>query len=157
MRAVMSRARSAGVTHVAFGDLFLQDVRDYRIRMMAGTGLDPMFPIWGSPADTAALATTMMEAGVKAILTCIDPRHLPESFAGRQFDRALLAELPPGVDPCGERGEFHTFCYAGPMFGREIAVDTGEVVRRDGFCFIDAIGTAGAVAQRWPPTTASTA
>jgi uncharacterized protein (TIGR00290 family) len=143
MLAVIARARAAGVTHIAFGDLFLEDVRDYRIRMMAGTGLEPVFPIWSSAADTPALAETMVNSGVKAILTCVDPRRLPESFVGKEFNRALLAELPAGVDACGERGEFHTFCYAGPMFGHEIAVEIGDVVRRDGFCFIDAIGRAG--------------
>jgi diphthamide synthase (EF-2-diphthine--ammonia ligase) len=137
MRAVIERARGASITHVAFGDLFLEDVRDYRVRMMAGTGIDPLFPVWGAPADTPALARTMIGAGVRAILTCVDPKQLSPSFAGRQYDAALLAELPPGVDPCGERGEFHTFCFAGPMFDREISVGTGETVVRDGFCFID--------------------
>ena len=137
MRAVIERARGASITHVAFGDLFLEDVRDYRVRMMAGTGIDPLFPVWGAPADTPALARTMIGAGVRAILTCVDPKQLSPSFAGRQYDAALLAELPPGVDPCGERGEFHTFCFAGPMFDRDISVGTGETVVRDGFCFID--------------------
>ena len=143
MRAVIERARAAGITHVAFGDLFLEDVRDYRIRMMAGTGLEPMFPVWGSPADTPALARTMVGAGLKAVLTCVDPRQLPESFVGRRYDQALLDELPPGVDPCGERGEFHTFCHAGPMFDREIVIETGETVVRDGFCFVDVSGGVG--------------
>ncbi|HXT69173.1 MAG TPA: hypothetical protein VN700_05440 [Vicinamibacterales bacterium] len=137
MRAVIRRAVDAGVTHVAFGDLFLEDVREYRIRMMAGTGIEPLFPVWGSPADTPSLATTMIEAGVKAVLTCVDPRQLPEAFVGRQFDRKLLGDLPAGVDPCGERGEFHTFCHAGPMFSEPIEVETGDRVTRDGFCFID--------------------
>ena len=137
MRAVIERARASGITHVAFGDLFLEDVRDYRIRMMAGTGLEPLFPVWGSPSDTPALAQAMLKGGMKAVLTCVDPQQLPGAFVGRRFDQALLDELPESVDPCGERGEFHTFCFAGPMFTSEIPVQTGDVVVRDGFHFID--------------------
>lgn len=137
MRAVMTRARREGVTHVAFGDLFLEDVREYRIRMVSGTGIEPLFPLWCSAADTPALARRMLRAGLRAVLTCVDPRRLPEAFVGRRYDPALLAELPDGVDPCGERGEFHTFCFAGPMFASEIAVQPGDAVSRDGFCFID--------------------
>lgn len=140
MRAMIDRARDAGITHVAFGDLFLEDVRDYRIRMMADTGIEPLFPLWGS--DTAELARTMVDDGLRAVLTCVDPKQLPAHFAGRSYDADFLAELPPGVDPCGERGEFHTFCHAGPMFAREIAVRVGETVSRDGFCFTDVVGQA---------------
>ena len=121
----------------AFGDLFLQDVRAYRERQLAGTGLAPLFPLWGR--DTAALAREIVGAGVKATVTCVDTRVLDRRFAGRRFDAALLAELPPGVDPCGERGEFHTVVTAGPMFDREIAVTPGSVVERDGFVFADVL------------------
>lgn len=142
MRAVIDRARAERVTHVAFGDLFLEDVRQYRLRMMSGTGIEPVFPIWCSPADTPGLARTMLGAGLRAVLTCVDPKQLAPEFAGRAYDAALLAELPPAVDPCGERGEFHTFCFAGPMFAHEIALRVGETVVRDGFCFTDVVPAA---------------
>jgi uncharacterized protein (TIGR00290 family) len=137
MAAVIECARGEGITHVAFGDLFLEDVRNYRIRQLAGTGVEPLFPLWGAPSDTPDLARRMLAAGVRAVLTCVDPKQLPERFVGRQYDATLLADLPSGVDPCGERGEFHTFCYGGPMFGSEIAVKVGEIVTRDEFCFAD--------------------
>ncbi len=137
MRAVIGRAQEEGVTHVAFGDLFLEDVREYRIRMLSGTGIEPLFPLWCSPAATPALAQRMVRDGLRAVLTCVDPAQLAQGFVGRLYDAALLAELPDGVDPCGERGEFHTFCFAGPMFASEIAVQAGDAVCRDGFCFID--------------------
>jgi uncharacterized protein (TIGR00290 family) len=144
MGAAIARARDEGITHVAFGDLFLEDVRDYRIRMMAETGVEPLFPIWCSSDATPDLARRMLREGLRAVLTCVDPKQLPESFAGRTYDAALLADLPPEVDPCGERGEFHTFCFAGPMFASEIAVEVGETVSRDGFCFTDVVSSAGA-------------
>ena len=137
MRAAVARARSQGVTHVAFGDLFLEDIREYRIRMLSGSGIEPLFPLWCSPADTPALARTMLSAGLRAVLTCVDPKQLAQSFAGRVYDENFLSELPAAVDPCGERGEFHTFCFAGPMFGRDIPIRVGETVSRDGFCFTD--------------------
>ena len=137
MRAVIVRAQGEGVTHIAFGDLFLNDVREYRIRMMSNTGIEPLFPIWCSAADTPALARRMLNDGLRAVLTCVDPQQLSGSFAGRMYDAALLSDLPPAVDPCGERGEFHTFCFGGPMFASEIAVQTGDSVTRDGFCFTD--------------------
>lgn len=137
MLEVMARARGEAITHVAFGDLFLEDVRDYRIAQMKDTGLAPLFPLWGSKDDTPGLARTMQSAGMRAILTCVDPGQLDPSFAGREFDASFLAALPPRVDPCGENGEFHTFCFAGPMFDAPIGVDVGEVVDRDGFRFID--------------------
>jgi uncharacterized protein (TIGR00290 family) len=139
MRAVLERARAAGITHIAFGDLYLEDVRDYRIRLLAGTGIEPLFPLWCSAAETPALARSMVAAGLRAVLTCIDPAQLDERFAGRQYDRALLTELPCSVDPCGERGEFHTFCYAGPMFVQDIRVRTGVTLSRDGFVFTDVL------------------
>src|SRR5262245_37806341 len=137
MRGMIRRAREQGVTHVAFGDLFLQDVREYRIRMLSNTGIEPLFPLWCSAADTHALARTMLGNGLRAVLTCVDPKQLQETFAGRAYDATLLSDLPAAVDPCGERGEFHTFCFAGPMFGWEIGVQVGETVSRDGFCFTD--------------------
>ena len=139
IRMVIGRARNEGVTHVAFGDLFLQDVREYRIRMLSKSGIEPLFPLWCSAADTPALAARMLANGLRAILTCVDPKQLPESFAGRAYDAALLSDLPPAVDPCGERGEFHTFCFSGPMFASEIGVQVGEIVSRDGFCFADLV------------------
>ena len=135
MRAAVSQAVSEGFTHVAFGDLFLEDVRKYREDRLAGTGLTPLFPIWGIPTDQ--LATQMVESGLRSVLTCINPKHLDRSFAGRQFDRSLLADLPAGVDKCGERGEFHSFAWDGPMFNHPVTVSVGEVVDRDGFVFAD--------------------
>jgi len=135
MAAAMARAGADGITHVAFGDLFLEDVRRYREERLAPTGVTPLFPLWGTPTD--ALARRMVEGGLRARLTCVDPKSLDARFAGRDFDAALLAELPTTVDPCGEGGEFHTFAYAGPMFRRPIPIRTGEIVTRDGFVFAD--------------------
>jgi len=124
-----------GFTHMAFGDLFLEDIRAYRERHLAGTGLTPLFPLFG--ADTAVLGREMIAAGLKARITCVDPRVLDRRFICREFDTALLDELPEGVDPCGERGEFHSFAYDGPMFSRPVPVVDGEVVEHDGFVFGD--------------------
>jgi uncharacterized protein (TIGR00290 family) len=135
MRAACSQAIGQGVEAVAFGDLFLEDVRSYRERQMRNTGLQPLFPLWGFP--TAELARQMIAAGLRARLTCIDPKVLDAGFAGREFDLEFLADLPAGVDPCGERGEFHSFVYAGPMFERGLEVSVGEVVTRDAFTFAD--------------------
>lgn len=126
---------SDGFTHVAFGDLFLEDIRAYREGRLRGTGLEPLFPLWRM--ETRALAREMVDGGLEAHITCLDPRHLPASYAGRRFDHELLEELPAGVDPCGERGEFHTCVTAGPMFGERLDVEVGEVVERDGFVFAD--------------------
>jgi uncharacterized protein (TIGR00290 family) len=139
MRVAIAGAVAVGVTHVAFGDLFLEDVRDYRVRLLSGSGVAPLFPLWGTPAQTPGLARKMQADGVRAILTCVDPKQLDSDFVGRQFDQSLLAALPPHADPCGERGEFHTFCFDGPMFAAPIAVRVGEIVSRDGFCFADLI------------------
>jgi uncharacterized protein (TIGR00290 family) len=125
-----------GFTHVAFGDLFLEDVRRYREDRLAGTGLEPLFPIWKTK-PTSDLARDMIEAGLQARLTCVDPRKLDRSFAGRDFNSELLEALPKEVDPCGENGEFHSFAYAGPMFDRQIRLEPGDVVDRDGFVFAD--------------------
>jgi uncharacterized protein (TIGR00290 family) len=137
MRGVWQRALTEGITQVAFGDLFLQDIRDYRERQLQGTGLQPLFPVWKIP--TAKLARDMIAAGVKAKITCVDPSQVDRSFAGRDFDQALLDSLPPGVDPCGENGEFHTFVYDAPVFSRPIEVRMGEIVERDGFVFADVV------------------
>jgi uncharacterized protein (TIGR00290 family) len=135
MTGALAVARDAGVERMVFGDLFLEDVRDYRETRLAGTGIAPVFPLWGRPTDR--LARDMLGAGVRAVLTCIDPTVLGPELAGRAFDEALLAELPPGVDPCGERGEFHTFVWDAPGFSAPIDVEVGEVVARDGFVFCD--------------------
>jgi len=135
MSAVIERAQAAGITIMAFGDLFLEDVRCYRETQLASTGMTPLFPLWGLPTD--ALARDMITSGLRARLTCVDPKQIPAAFVGREFDEALLAELPTSADPCGERGEFHTFAYAGPMFRYPIPVESGEVVTRDGFVFAD--------------------
>jgi uncharacterized protein (TIGR00290 family) len=139
MGEAIERARREGITHIAFGDLFLEDIRAYRERQLSGTGIEPLFPLWGTPADTPALAREMLAAGLRAVLTCVDPKQLDGRFVGRWFDADFLADLPPGVDPCGERGEFHTFCYAGPMFSASIPVRVGEVALRDGFWFADLV------------------
>jgi uncharacterized protein (TIGR00290 family) len=135
MRAVCQRATAAGITAIAFGDLFLQDVRDYRIRQLQGSGLEPLFPLWQIP--TPQLSREMIAAGVKAKLTCVDPSKLERSFAGQDYDSRLLQTLPAGIDPCGENGEFHTFVYDAPIFSSPIAVRSGEVVEHDGFVFAD--------------------
>jgi uncharacterized protein (TIGR00290 family) len=133
----LRRARDGGVTHVVFGDLFLADIRAYREAQLAPLGLVPVFPLW--QRDTRALAHAMIDGGLTARLTCVDPRALDRRFAGRAFDRALLAELPAAVDPCGENGEFHTFVTGGPMFAHPIEITPGEIVERDGFVFADLI------------------
>ena len=135
MGRAMAAAREDGIAHVAFGDLYLEDIRRYREDKLAGSGLSPLFPLWGRP--TRALADEMLEAGVVAHLTAVDPRQVAGRFAGRRWDHDLLAELPPSADPCGENGEFHTFVSAGPMFARPISVRAGKVVTRDGFVFAD--------------------
>lgn len=137
MTRALADARGAGVTRVVFGDLFLGEVRAYREAKLAGTGIEPAFPLWGR--DTNQLARDMLAGGLRATLTCVDPRRLDRSFAGRAFDEALLAALPAGVDPCGENGEFHSFVSAGPMFRAPLAVTVGEVVEREGFVFADVL------------------
>jgi len=135
MAAAMQGARGRGITHIVFGDLFLEDVRAYREAKLMGTGIAPLFPLWGQPTD--ALARSMLAGGLEAHLVTVDLKALPANFAGRRFDAALLDELPAGVDLCGERGEFHTCVVAGPMFERAISVELGETVERDGFAFAD--------------------
>jgi uncharacterized protein (TIGR00290 family) len=137
MGEAVAAAAADGVTHVVFGDLFLADVRAYRERMLAGTGLAPLFPLWGR--DTGKLAAEMVEVGLRATIVCVDPRRIPGSFAGRAFDAAFLAALPEGTDPCGENGEFHTCVTAGPMFRNPVGVTPGAAVERDGFVFADLV------------------
>jgi uncharacterized protein (TIGR00290 family) len=135
MGEAMTKALRHGITTIAFGDLFLEDIRRYRERQLDGSGITPLFPIWGLATDQ--LARDMVAAGLRARLTCIDPKQLPASFAGREFDAVLMRELPRDVDPCGERGEFHTFAYDGPMFLKPVPVRSGKIVERDGFVFAD--------------------
>jgi uncharacterized protein (TIGR00290 family) len=137
MGGAVAVARHAGVDQMIFGDLFLADVRRYREDNLAGTGLVPVFPLWGRP--TGRLAHDILAAGIRAVLTCIDPTALPAEFAGRAFDEQLLRDLPDHVDPCGERGEFHTFVWDAPGFTSPIDIELGEVVERDGFVFRDVL------------------
>lgn len=137
MRAATNAASDHGVEAIVFGDLFLEDVRAYREANLAGTGIAAVFPLWARPTDE--LAGTMVDAGIGAVLTCVDPKILPAELAGRAFDRELLADLPAGVDPCGERGEFHTFVWNGPGFRGPIDVEIGETATRDGFVFCDVV------------------
>ena len=135
MGDAVARAVAEGFTHAAFGDLFLEDVRRYREERLAGSGLVPLFPLWGIP--TGDLAEQMIDGGLRARIACVDTRVLPAEFAGREFDRALLRDLPAGVDPCGEKGEFHTCVYAGPMFHQPLSVGCGEIVTREPFVWRD--------------------
>jgi len=137
MARACAKAVAEGIEAIAFGDLYLEDIRAYREKQLKGTGLEPIFPVWGLP--TAALAREMISAGLRARLSCVDTSKLSAAFAGREFDEKLLEDLPEGADPCGENGEFHSFAYAGPMFPRPIDVASGEVVLRDGFAFADLV------------------
>jgi uncharacterized protein (TIGR00290 family) len=138
MAEAVARAVREGFTHAAFGDLFLQDIRRYREERLAGTGLTPIFPLFDDePTYTTRLARDMVAAGLRARITCVNPKVIDRRFAGREFNAALLDELPDSVDPCGERGEFHTCSYAGPMFSQPVPVETGITVERDGFVFTD--------------------
>ena len=135
MAEAIAAARASGVTHMIFGDLFLEDVRGYRERQLSGTGIMPVFPLWGRP--TRSLADDMIDAGTEAHICTVDLKKLPATFAGRRFDRVLLEVLPEGIDPCGENGEFHSFVSGGPMLSRKVAVKTGETIERDGFAYTD--------------------
>ena len=135
MSEFVTQVRAVGVTHFAFGDLFLEDVRRYREERLQGTGISPIFPLWGS--DTRELSQTMVAAGLRSVLTCVDPKQLSKDFAGRIFDATLLRDLPADVDPCGENGEFHSFAFDGPMFAQAVDFTLGETVERDGFVFTD--------------------
>ncbi|MFN2582121.1 MAG: ATP-binding protein [Candidatus Dormibacteria bacterium] len=137
MSTALARARDDGVTHIAFGDLFLEDIRAYREERMAAAGFTPVFPLWG--LDTSELARDMIAGGTRATIVCVDPAQLDARFCGRSYDTALLSELPSWVDPCGERGEFHTFVSDGPAFQHPVACTPGEIVQRDGFVFADVL------------------
>lgn len=137
MKKAIERAVSEGITHIIFGDLFLEDVRDYRVEKLRDSGIEPVFPLWQK--DTSALAKEMMDAGVVAHLTTVDPRQVPSHLVGRQWDESLLAELPDEADPCGENGEFHTFVSAGPMLSEPIALEVGMPIERDAFYYCDLI------------------
>ncbi|MEJ2623243.1 MAG: adenine nucleotide alpha hydrolase [Pseudolabrys sp.] len=140
MGKAIEDAKARGVTHIIFGDLYLEDIRAYREKQLAGTGIAPVFPIWLKPTD--ALAREMIDAGVEAHLAVVDLKKLPASFAGRRFEGSLLGDLPAEIDPCGENGEFHSFVSAGPMLSRRIDVRVGETVERDGFAFADLLAGA---------------
>ncbi len=152
MGEALSLSRGRGVTHVVFGDLFLEDVRRYREERLAGSGIEPVFPLWGR--DTGELAAEMIAAGLQAVVVCVDPRALPGSFAGRRFDSQFLQDLPASVDPCGEKGEFHTCVTAGPMFQSPVFVRPGEILEREGFLFADLLTeAAGGVSERRQPVS----
>ncbi len=141
MEAAFARFHQAGVTTIAFGDLFLADIRQYREQWLARTGMQPIFPIWNR--NTRELACEFIDQGYKAVVSCVDTRVLDGSFAGRRFDHTLLADLPPTADPCGENGEFHTFVFGGPIFRQDVPIATGEVVQRDAWCFCDLLPVTG--------------
>lgn len=135
MKETCKAAVQSGIECIAFGDLFLTDIRAYREQQLENSGLQPIFPVWGIP--TRELACSMIKSGVHAKLTCVDSKVLAPEFVGREFDEQLLSEFPPDIDPCGENGEFHTFVYAGPIFQHDLSVEVGEIVSRDGFVFAD--------------------
>lgn len=137
MRTFLWQAASQGIQALAFGDLFLTDIRAYREQLLTGSGIVPLFPLWTLPHETSRLARIMLEAGLRARLTTVDLSRLEKSFAGCEFDGSLLERLPAGIDPCGENGEFHTFCYGGPIFQQRIPIRLSEVVVHEGFCYAD--------------------
>jgi uncharacterized protein (TIGR00290 family) len=140
MERFIGQAKQDGIECMAFGDLFLADIREYREARLAGTGITPLFPIWQTPTDK--LATQMIDSGLRAVVTCVDPQKLPASFAGRQFNQQFLTDLPVHVDPCGERGEFHTFAFDGPMFRSAVEIEVGEICEREGFVYADVLPSA---------------
>ena len=146
MGEAIAAAVGDGITHMIFGDLFLADIRAYREKKLAGTGIKPIFPLWDRP--TPAMARIMIASGLEAYIVTVDLKKLPAEFAGRKFDAQLLADLPEGVDPCGENGEFHTCVVAGPMFSRSLPVEPGERVTRDGYAYCDLVLTASAARHR---------
>jgi len=139
MAAATVKARKAGIEAIAFGDLHLEDVRDYRVSSLAGTGIVPLFPLWGR--ETGKLAREMIASGVAAVTVCVDPRRLPSTASGKMFDANFLTGLPTDVDACGENGEFHTFVADGPMFRKSISFKIGDTIERDGFVFTDLLGS----------------
>ena len=140
MEKFVDESKRRGIECMAFGDLFLADIKEYREKKLAGTGITPLFPLWQAP--TNRLAREMIAAGLRAIITCVDPQQLPVSFAGREFNEQFLADLPKHVDPCGERGEFHTFAFDGPMFEKPVRVEIGAILERDGFGYADLLPQA---------------
>lgn len=145
METFIAEARRQQIECMAFGDLFLQDVKEYRAARLSGTGITPLWPIWREPTDQ--LASRMIAGGLRAVVTCVDPRQLSASFAGREFNEQFLHDLPANVDPCGERGEFHTFVFDGPMFGRPVPIEVGETVEREGFVYADVLWSGNSVAS----------
>lgn len=137
MQGLIDKALKSGIHAFGFGDLYLEDIRRYRERMLSGTAIEPIFPLWNRPTDI--LAQEILTSGIEAVITCVDPTKLPSSFAGRLFNQELLKEFPVGVDPCGENGEFHTFVFNSPDFKEKISIHTGETVSRGGFVFSDVI------------------
>ena len=135
MNDFIASIKKEGIEYMAFGDLYLEDIRAYRESRLKDTGITPLFPIWGIPTDE--LANTMVQSGLRAQITCVDPKKLDPAFAGREYNQSLIADLPDSVDPCGENGEFHSFCFAGPMFSQPIDITLGEIVEREGFVFSD--------------------
>jgi uncharacterized protein (TIGR00290 family) len=145
MAAFIQKSKQEGIECMAFGDLFLEDIKEYREANLAGTGITPLFPLWRVPTDQ--LAKEMIAAGLRAIVTCVDPAQLPARFAGREFNEEFLSTLPDDVDPCGERGEFHTFAFDGPMFTRPLAVELGEITEREGFVYADLLPESNSAAM----------
>jgi len=135
MGQFVAMAKNNSIEYFAFGDLFLEDIRNYREEKLKNSGIKALFPIWGIPTET--LSREMVSAGLRTIITCIDPRKVPEEYAGREFNENFLTSLPETIDPCGENGEFHSFVFDGPMFKEKIAISVGEIVNRDGFVFAD--------------------
>lgn len=139
MEEFVWQSRKQGIEGMAFGDLFLADIKEYREAKLSGTGITPLFPLWQTPTDK--LAEEMISGGLRAVVTCVDPQQMPASFAGREFNEQFLIDLPAQVDPCGERGEFHTFAFDGPMFDKAVDVEVGEIAERDGFVYADVLPT----------------
>jgi uncharacterized protein (TIGR00290 family) len=135
MKEFVGRATKRGIECFAFGDIFLEDIRRYREANLAGSGIAPIFPLWGMP--TKGLSREMVKGGLRAIITCIDPKYLSSTFAGQEYGESFLERIPAHIDPCGENGEFHTFAFAGPMFRKPVGMMIGEAVERDGFRFTD--------------------
>ena len=135
MNDFIASIKNEGIEYMAFGDLYLEDIRAYRESRLKDTGITPLFPIWGIPTDE--LANTMVRSGLRAQITCVDPKKIDPSFAGREYNQSLINDLPDNVDPCGENGEFHSFCFAGPMFSQPVDITLGDTVEREGFVFSD--------------------
>jgi len=146
MKKFIEQSRRQGIECMAFGDLFLADIKEYREAKLSGTGITPVFPLWLKPTDQ--LASEMISGGLRAVVTCVDPKQLPASFAGREFNEDFLSALPDCVDPCGERGEFHTFAFDGPMFSKPVNIEVGEITEREGFIYADVLPASADSAAR---------